>query len=60
MEVGRVSIGYPWISGQAVSVAECGFRPWIFEFGYMKVSNFEAVFDFHPWITVTAKNNSAH
>jgi hypothetical protein len=40
MAVGPVRVGYPRISGLVVLGLESGFRSWIFEFGYLKVSGF--------------------
>jgi hypothetical protein len=40
MAVGPVRVGYPRILGLVVLGSESGFRPWIFEFAYLKVSGF--------------------
>jgi hypothetical protein len=38
--------------GLVVLVSKSGFRPWIFEFGYLQVSDFGADFRFHPRISI--------
>lgn len=52
MAVGRIQIGYPWISGSRVLVSGFGFRLRIFGFGYLKYYGFGVDFQFYLRITI--------